>query len=77
MPCHTPQLYATVVHASSGEVMRRLGPFRTAHEARTACGTAAGQVLTWERGPRSWQAEKDPLRFQVPAENPADTLDPA
>lgn len=57
-----------VVHVPSGETTRRLGPFETAHEARTASGDDAGQLLTWERVPGWWMAEKWPLQWQVPVE---------
>ncbi|KQR18882.1 hypothetical protein [Deinococcus sp. Leaf326] len=65
--------YADVVHVPSGETTRRLGPFETAHEARTASVEDAGRPLIWERVPGWWIAEKYPLQWQVQVPEAAST----
>ncbi|MVN88579.1 hypothetical protein GO986_17730, partial [Deinococcus sp. HMF7620] len=62
--------HVLITHADSGEVLCRLGPFATAHAARTAAGEDAGQVLTWTREEETWQAEKWPQRYSVDADAP-------
>ena len=65
------EIYVDVVHVPSGETTRRLGPFGTAHEGRTASASDAGQPLVWEAVPGWWLAEKYPLQWQIPREEPA------
>ncbi|MBZ9753573.1 hypothetical protein K7W42_22335 [Deinococcus sp. HMF7604] len=60
--------YLLITYATTGEVLRRLGPFATAHAARTAAGEDAGQVLMWTREAETWQAEKWPQRYTVEAD---------
>lgn len=60
----------TVTHLGTGEVIQRLGPYPDARAARVAAGEHAGQALTWTREAETWQAERDPLAYHVPANPP-------
>ncbi|MBZ9752229.1 hypothetical protein K7W42_15345 [Deinococcus sp. HMF7604] len=60
--------HALTNHTETGEVLRRLGPFASAHVACTASSPAAGQVLMWSREAETWQAEEWPLRDTVEAD---------
>ncbi|GGK22761.1 hypothetical protein GCM10008955_15300 [Deinococcus malanensis] len=71
MPCHTPKVYVTVVHTQTGEIVRHLGPYASAAAARTACGTAAGQLLVWTRREQDWVVEKYPLEYRVQVDESA------
>ncbi|AWT34604.1 hypothetical protein DM785_02805 [Deinococcus actinosclerus] len=77
MPCHTPKVYVTVSHVETEEVVRRLGPYANAADARRAMPAITGQAMTWKRTAETWRAEKYPLAYHVPADapDPVDRVD--
>lgn len=64
----SPQLFVTVSHVETGEVVRQLGPYANAAAARRAVPAFTGQAMTWERTAESWRAEKYPLAYHVPVD---------
>lgn len=68
MPCHTPQVYVTLVDVQTKEVIRRVGPYMDARAARTACGEATGEPLTWSRTEQYWEAEREGVVYRVPVD---------
>lgn len=65
----SPQLFVTVSHVETGEVVRQLGPYANAAAARRAVPAFTGQAMTWERTTETWRAEKYPLAYHVPADD--------
>ena len=72
-----PQVFVTVSHVETGEVVRQLGPYANAAAARRAVPAFTGQAMTWERTAETWRAEKYPLAYHVPAHapDPVDRVD--
>lgn len=65
--------HVTITDLHSGEIMKELGPFTTATEARTACATEANEVLIWRLAGENWQAVSEDRVFQVPRDHPQST----
>lgn len=65
--------YVTITDLHSGEIVKELGPFETATEARTACATEANEVLMWRLAGESWEAVSEDRVFQVPRDHPPGT----
>ena len=57
-----------MISQRTGQTVRRLGPYVTAAEARTACGARTSQSLIWTRQDQDWVAEQDGLEYRVPAD---------
>lgn len=68
MPCHTPQVYVTLVDLQTNEIIRRVGPYVNAHAARMACGEAVGEPLIWSRAEQHCEAEREGTVYRVPAD---------
>ncbi|GAA4015821.1 hypothetical protein GCM10022631_30100 [Deinococcus rubellus] len=62
---------AQLIDATTGEILEDLGWYETAHQARTACGRHADQMLVWAFSPDGlWVAEEDDGVYQVEADPP-------
>lgn len=65
--------HVTITDLQSGEIVKRLGPFETATEARTACAKETGEVLMWRLAGESWEAVSEDQVFQVKRDPLPDT----
>lgn len=70
MPIYAPRVFVLVMHIETGEVVRQLGPYQTAAEARQAVNAIVWPEMPWERQASTWRAEYYPLSYSVPADEP-------
>ena len=65
-----PMPRAQLISLETGEVLEDLGFYETAHQARSACGRHAEQMLIWERSPDGlWIAETEDEAYHVEADS--------